>query len=89
MARQGKGADSPIKAVFKKVKKAATKARQDLAGAFVTKSGKAVFYINLDVVDESPTQISKKSVMIPASSLAPQYSPKKAQAELKKKLTRS
>ena len=78
MARQGKSTDSLTKTATKKAKKVAAKARQDLARAFATESGKASYDIDLDVIDESPTQIPKKPVIISASSLAPQYSLAKA-----------
>ena len=73
MARQGK-TESPTKTAARKAKKAAAKARQDLAGAFATESSKSCFDVDLDAVDESLTQIPKKPDKIPASSTAPQYS---------------
>ena len=82
MAKQGK-TDSPTKAVIKKAKKAAAKARQDLAGAFATESRKTSYDVELDAVDESLTQIPKNPNRILASSTAPQYSPAKIQWDLK------
>ena len=84
MAKQGKGKESTTKAALKKAKRVAAKARQDLAGVFTTESGNAVFDIDLDAVEVSPTQIPKKPIMIPAPSLAPHFSPEKDQATLKK-----
>ena len=84
MARQGKETDSPAKTAIRKAKKAAAaKSRQDLAGAFATKTVKVSYDIDLDAVDKSPTQIPRKPVMIPASSLAPQNPPTKAQGDFK------
>ena len=71
MARQGKGIKSPTKLVPKKAKRAATKARQDLAGAFTTESVKNVITPDLDASNASPVWIPKKFDVIPASSLAP------------------
>ena len=82
MVKQGK-TDSSTKMAIKKANNTAAKARQDLAGAFVTESSEASYDFELDVVDESSTQIPKKPDRIPASSTAPQYSPVKAQGGLK------
>ena len=71
MARQGKGTESLTKSALKKAKRAAAKARQDLAGVFATESAKYVNTPDLDVVDASPVQIHKKLDVVPASSLAP------------------
>ena len=61
----------------------AATSRQDLAGAFSTETVKASYDINFDAVDEIPSQIPWKPVTIPASSLAPQNSPAKAQGDFK------
>ena len=71
MARQGKGTESPTKSALKKAKPAAAKARHDLAGEFSTQSPKDAYTQDLDAVNVSPVQISKKLKVVPASSLAP------------------
>ena len=58
------------KSAQKKAKRAASKARQDLAGVFATKSVRDAIKLSLDKVDESPVSIPKKFEVVPVASLA-------------------
>ena len=71
MIYQGKSKKSLTKSSLKKAKRAAARARQDLAGVFDTESDKDLNTPDLDAVDVSPVRIPMKSDVTPASSLAP------------------
>ena len=66
-----KGTGSSTKSSQKKAKRAAAKARQDIAGALPTKSVRDAIKPPQDTVYKIPERIPKKSEVIPVLSLAP------------------
>ena len=71
MPSQGKSNKSPTKSALKKAKRAAARARQDLAWVFDTESDKDTNTPDLDDIDVVPVRIPKKSDVDPAYCLAP------------------
>ena len=70
MARQGKTSESPSKSALKKAKRAAAKAKQDLAKEFATAANIEANTLDLDTVNVIPVQIPRKFDLNSASILA-------------------